>query len=55
MISPSPILLALGGSVGTGKTTLAYGLRRAVPALHDALVLKVTKRAAKFWGMSYPM
>ncbi|MCL2470076.1 MAG: AAA family ATPase [Alphaproteobacteria bacterium] len=32
-------LVALGGHVGTGKTTLAYGLRRTVGILKNAVVM----------------
>src|SRR5512133_2734148 len=35
-----PILIAIGGAIGAGKTTLAYALRRAVPRLAQALVVE---------------
>lgn len=39
ILSPMPRLIALGGPMGAGKTTLAYRLRREVPSLADALVI----------------
>lgn len=33
-------LIAIGGHTGTGKTTLAYGLREACPALSNALIIE---------------
>lgn len=34
-----PLLIALGGRTGAGKTTLAYALRKTVPFLETALVV----------------
>ncbi|QQR69965.1 MAG: AAA family ATPase [Alphaproteobacteria bacterium] len=33
-------LIAIGGHTGTGKTTLAYALRKALPILHGAVILE---------------
>lgn len=34
-----PLLIALGGPTGAGKTTLAYKMKREIAALHDCMVL----------------
>ena len=34
------LLIALGGPTGAGKTTLAYGLKRQVPWLAEALIVE---------------
>lgn len=35
-----PILCALGGSIGTGKTTLAYAMRSHIAAFQNCLVIE---------------
>jgi predicted kinase len=39
IISHKPLFLAIGGRVGTGKTTLAYALKNTIPDLFQAEVL----------------
>lgn len=36
----APYLIAVGGHTGTGKTTLAYALREAMPILRGAIILE---------------
>lgn len=52
-----PILCAIGGFIGTGKTTLAYALRKDVAALEDASVFEgdQTRRQLLGYGLSHVM
>jgi predicted kinase len=51
------ILLVLGGFTGVGKSTLAYGLVRTVPALRAARVMEcdVTHREMLGYDLAYTM
>ncbi|NCC03065.1 MAG: hypothetical protein EOM37_03310 [Proteobacteria bacterium] len=52
-----PILLVIGGFTGAGKTTLAHGLRRTVPALASAYVMDIdmTHREMLGYDLAYTM